>query len=44
MKGRGPEYDFDLDMDGDVVGMLGEMDGGKTMFEMMVAERLGALE
>lgn len=40
MKGRGPEYDIDLEMDRDVMGRLGEMDGGKTMFEMMVAERL----
>ncbi|KAL0634965.1 hypothetical protein Q9L58_006083 [Maublancomyces gigas] len=41
MKGRGAEYDYDLDTEGDVMGELGGMEGGKTVFEMMVVERLG---
>lgn len=41
MKGRGAEYDYDLDTEGDVMGELGGMEGGKTVFEKMVAERLG---
>lgn len=41
MKGCGAEYDYDLDTEGDVMGELGGMEGGKTVFEMMVAERLG---
>lgn len=45
MKGRGPEFDIEVERDeggdegGDVMGQLSEMDGGKVMWEMMMADR-----
>lgn len=43
MKGRGPEFDIDLEKGdgGDVMGLLSKMDVEKAMWEMMMAERLG---
>lgn len=45
MKGRGPDYDFDADISpgSDIMGILAEteLEGGKTQFELMLAERLG---